>query len=294
MGSARPLAQRRHADVLELDRDAMQRRRHGGSSPCPCAAAAAAAAACCIYHICGLRIELRSRAGDDDLMTRLLPEDVLAQILCLLPPRDLAVSRCVCAEWKGAVDSRRLLRPDLLPLSVGGIFINFKMHSYAEFFRPRSSNVSGNLAHLLDYSGWFAGKVKDHCNGLVLLGGCVTNPATGWFAPLPPWPMPTEFFHQASHIVFDPFVSSHYSVFLINYGPLYDENAAGELQAAESQEWPPSHYPFHVFSSGPSSGKGTPLGPLQTFDYWEQNDDLSATARTLEAYGQPSRIPTYT
>ncbi|KAF8669078.1 hypothetical protein HU200_051401 [Digitaria exilis] len=226
--------------------------------------------------------EQHQQAGDDDLMTRLLPEDVLAQILCLLPPRDLAVSRCVCAEWKGAVDRRRLLRADLLPLSVGGIFINICAHCYAEFFRPRSGNVSGNLAHLLEYSRWFAGTVLGHCNGLVLLDGCVSNPATGWFAPLPPWPMPTELLYQEAHIVFDPAVSSHYSVFLINYGPLYDENAGGELQAAESQEWPPSHYPFHVFSSATERWEERPflrqgdavgtladvrLGTKQPFDY---------------------------
>lgn len=82
-------------------------------------------------------MEEQAEAGYDDQMTRLLPEDVLAQILCLLPPRDLAVSRCVCAEWKGAVDRRRLLRADLLPLSVGGIFINFNVHCYAEFFRSQ-------------------------------------------------------------------------------------------------------------------------------------------------------------
>ncbi|CAN6286141.1 unnamed protein product [Urochloa humidicola] len=140
----------------------------------------------------------------------ILPEDVVGeQILRRLAPRDLAVCRCVCAAWKVAVEGCRLLRRDLLPLSVGGIFLNIDAHHYSEFFRPSSCcSYSGDLTHLVDY----AGTVVSHCNGLLLLDGGVANPATGWFAPMPPWPNPAEFFHQGAHLVFDPAVSSHYSV----------------------------------------------------------------------------------
>jgi hypothetical protein len=56
-----------------------------------------------------------------------LPDDVLADVLARLAPRSLTVSRCVCREWRAVVDDRcrQLLRPDLLPLTVGGIFIEF-------------------------------------------------------------------------------------------------------------------------------------------------------------------------
>ncbi|CAL4920170.1 unnamed protein product [Urochloa decumbens] len=188
--------------------------------------------------------EQHQQQGNDDGL--ILPEDVLAeQILRRLAPRDLAVCRCVCAEWKVAVDGRRLLRADLLPLSVGGIFLNFEAHRYAEFLRPPSScsSVSGDLTHVPCPDG---SKVMDHCNGLVLLDGCVVaNPATGWWAPLPPWPAgwPNSC-QQVAHIVFDPAVSPHYSVFLVSYASLY-----GELQGDPAAEWPPSPYPFHVFSS---------------------------------------------
>ncbi|CAN6291049.1 unnamed protein product [Urochloa humidicola] len=176
-------------------------------------------------------------------MTRFLPEDLLAQqILCRLSPRDLAVCRCVCSNWKVAVDGRRLLHADLLPLSVGGIFLNFEAHRYAEFFRPPSSSVSGDLTHVTCPDG---SEVTDHCNGLVLLSGCVANPATGWWAPLPPWPAgKPNFEQQVAHIVFDPAVSPHYSVFLVSYATLY-----GELQGDPATVWPPSPFPFHVFSS---------------------------------------------
>uniref|UniRef100_A0A0D9WW86 F-box domain-containing protein n=1 Tax=Leersia perrieri TaxID=77586 RepID=A0A0D9WW86_9ORYZ len=53
-----------------------------------------------------------------------LPNDVLASVLRRLPPRGLAACRCVCKAWRGVIDGRRLLRADLLPLSVGGILLN--------------------------------------------------------------------------------------------------------------------------------------------------------------------------
>jgi hypothetical protein len=56
---------------------------------------------------------------------RELPDDLIAEVLCRLPPRSLAVSRCVCRAWRDLVDSRRLLRADRLPLSVGGIFMSY-------------------------------------------------------------------------------------------------------------------------------------------------------------------------
>ncbi|OEL31018.1 hypothetical protein BAE44_0007963 [Dichanthelium oligosanthes] len=204
-------------------------------------------------------MEQQRQAGNDDDLTRLLPEGVLAQVLCRLAPRDLAASRCVCVEWKGAIDGHRLLRTDLLPLSVGGIFLNFTKHWYAEFLRPSATLVSGSLTHLSPCAdgGWSC-NVKDHCNGLLLLHGCEANPATGWFAPLPPWPRPRHFFHQGAYLVFDPAVSPHYSVFILNYAPLYhhrhrrgddlleeDDDDPAAAMAAMDDEWPPSPYPFH-------------------------------------------------
>nr|CAB3497132.1 unnamed protein product [Digitaria exilis] len=53
----------------------------------------------------------------------LVPHDVVVAILQRLAPRSLAVSRCVCKEWRCIVDARCHLPKDLLPVSLGGIFV---------------------------------------------------------------------------------------------------------------------------------------------------------------------------
>ncbi|CAN6289365.1 unnamed protein product [Urochloa humidicola] len=61
-------------------------------------------------------------------IVRELPDDLIADVLRRLPPRRLAASRGVCRAWRDLVDARRLLRVDLLPRSVGGIFMNYCTH----------------------------------------------------------------------------------------------------------------------------------------------------------------------
>jgi len=62
-----------------------------------------------------------------------LPDDVLAGVLRRLAPRGLAASRCVCKAWRRVVDDRCLLRADLLPLSLGGIFLNLHDLRFTQF-----------------------------------------------------------------------------------------------------------------------------------------------------------------
>lgn len=40
-----------------------------------------------------------------------LPDDVITDILVLLPPRSLAASRCVYKSWRAIVDDHQLLLP---------------------------------------------------------------------------------------------------------------------------------------------------------------------------------------
>jgi hypothetical protein len=68
------------------------------------------------------------------------PEDVLADILGRLPHRDLAQSRRVCSSWPPIVDTRRLLLRHALPLSVHGLFLNYRDYAGHHFFaRPTST-----------------------------------------------------------------------------------------------------------------------------------------------------------
>ncbi|KAL6593789.1 hypothetical protein ACP70R_048690 [Stipagrostis hirtigluma subsp. patula] len=180
-----------------------------------------------------------------------LPDDVLADVLRRVPPRGLAVSRRVCKTWRDIIDARRLLRVDLLPRSVDGIFVNYCALLSPEFFsRPTTGPaISGDLDFVPgdDIFG-----VADHCNGLLLcrgVHGCVANPATrrwAWLPPCPTSPMGKAFV-QTKHLVYDPALSPHYEVFSIPFLP--NEPKTKLNSEMLPSQWPPLLYPLQVFSS---------------------------------------------
>jgi hypothetical protein len=213
--------------------------------------------------------EAAAARGDDregeDQPAR-LPEDVLAAILHRVRPRWLAVSRCVCKTWRDTVDGRGLLRADLLPLSLAGLFVHFDEHEFPEFFaRPSSSTagasaVSGDLSFLPSVSGdedrvhwywWGRYGIQDHCNGLLLLScNYVVNPATRRWHTLPPSPpnLGTGSVKYRAHLVYDPMASPYYDVVMI---PTLDNHChEDEIDPSmEDSEWPPSRCKMYVFSS---------------------------------------------
>lgn len=196
-------------------------------------------------------------------LTQLLPEDVLADVLSCLAPRSLAVSRCVCKAWLTIIDARRLLRPNLLPLSLGGIFLRVDDTRLPPFFSCPSTGPAscGKLGDYLDTNNSTFLLLRHHCNGLLLFSDYVVNPATRQWTRLPPPPlnlleMDKLYYYRHSYLVFDPTMSSHYEVFIVPHIP-YEIDKVDP--AMEESEWPPSPCVLRVFSSETGRWKERPV-----------------------------------
>ncbi|XP_073362620.1 uncharacterized protein [Aegilops tauschii subsp. strangulata] len=174
--------------------------------------------------------------------------DLLLDILRRLPPRSLAVSRCACTAWRAAIDHHRLLRADLLPLSVdAAVYDERSSEEPARLFgRPSTArHITSNLDYLAD-SGVDVHGVQDHCNGLFLTHGWndelrvkVVNIATRQWAPLPLLPCACSWppamcgrCRNNRYLAYDPTISPHYKV-------LYIPRILADTTCAE---WPPTPY----------------------------------------------------
>ncbi|TVU45753.1 hypothetical protein EJB05_05251, partial [Eragrostis curvula] len=106
----------------------------------------------------------------------------------LPPPRTTLGRRAccsVCRAWRDVVDTLRLLRADMLPLELRGVFFTFVSHDYPDFVaRPSTGPTLSAWADCMPHMDLWL-DVEDHCNGLLLSEEMVVNPATGWWAPLP-------------------------------------------------------------------------------------------------------------
>ncbi|XP_039840940.1 uncharacterized protein LOC120700779 [Panicum virgatum] len=186
----------------------------------------------------------------------LLPDDLLADVFRRLAPCGLAASRCVRKAWCAIIDTRRLLRADLLPLRLDGFFcLGRILHPPPCFFSRRPSPGRQQVAGGLDFLGTRDAMdlhIIDHCNSLLLLDfGRLVNPTTRQWARLPSSPHPStgmEDFYDNYGLVYDPMVSPHYEVFLI---PTVPARLGSSSRFKEDSEWPPSPYSTHghVFSS---------------------------------------------
>lgn len=65
---------------------------------------------------------------------RLLPDDVLADVLRHGVPRVVATSRRVCTAWRTLIDGRGLFHEDLIPRSLAALFVNYNEMALAELF----------------------------------------------------------------------------------------------------------------------------------------------------------------
>ncbi|XP_051222175.1 uncharacterized protein [Lolium perenne] len=169
------------------------------------------------------------------------PSDVLVDILGRLPRRALARSCCVCRTWRALVTAHKLI-PPLLPLRLphyfprrafGGIFFNKNgFASNTSFFGP-----PGSERLFFPHEA----RVRQSCNGLLLLHDCVLNPATGRCSRLPslkPWRRAA-----VEALAFDPAVSLHYDVYHL------EELAARPNQGEVLQQLEKSLVSLLVYSS---------------------------------------------
>lgn len=186
--------------------------------------------------------------------------DMLVDILRRLPPCSLASSRSVCKAWCAIVDDHRLLRADLLPLPLDGVFYETADLDTPRLFARRSTarKITNGFEYLDGGDSTYL-LLYDCCNGLLLLGltmyDYVVNPATRQWAqfPQPPracsWPYCIRY-RSDLYLLYDPAVSAHYEVLLI---PHVSDHEPG------TTEWPPSSYIIHVFSSKTRCWKKRPF-----------------------------------
>ncbi|VAH21192.1 unnamed protein product [Triticum turgidum subsp. durum] len=170
-------------------------------------------------------------------------------------PRSLAACRSVCKAWCAVVDAHGLLRKDLLPISLAGIFVVYRFvdgYRLPPAFLSRPSvagKIQGNLGYLDDvHDDW--SHIMGHCNGLLLWGG-VANPATRQWASLPRHPdrTPTKGFIKRDFLAYDPMLSPHFEVLFMQCVRRRSENDAALDPANPNSEWPPSPYTMSAFSS---------------------------------------------
>jgi hypothetical protein len=113
----------------------------------------------------------------------LLPKDVLVDILCCLSPHGLAVSCSVCWEWRAIVDACYYLQTDLLPTTLGDIFIRI-MEPWEDLEFLVWPSIERRIASRLEYyeglKYYSIPCILDCCNGFLLLEqyNQVVNPAT--------------------------------------------------------------------------------------------------------------------
>uniref|UniRef100_A0A0E0EX56 F-box domain-containing protein n=1 Tax=Oryza meridionalis TaxID=40149 RepID=A0A0E0EX56_9ORYZ len=197
----------------------------------------------------------------------LLPDDVLEEILRLLAPslRSLAACRVVCKAWRAIMDTRcPPPRPDLLPLSLAGIFFaNFycTIDDLPEFFAQRGRHHRARIFPKLDYlddAPIDKLEAHDHCNGLLLMDKYIVNPGTRrWTRTAAPdagveprgdrtW----RRWSPTNYLVFDPTVSPHYEVFSIpELVFCIGDNKENAESVVRQHEWLPSPFVVQVYSS---------------------------------------------
>ncbi|KAL6645433.1 hypothetical protein ACP70R_017041 [Stipagrostis hirtigluma subsp. patula] len=216
-----------------------------GSGDVSCTVSVIHAAVVASFHIISRHARKKRRATENRASSRrvrqartpppamdALPDDVLADVLSLLSPRSLAACRSVCGAWRAVVDARRLLRADLLPLSVRGIFLTMPtVATLPDFLPPAIDGAQDRIPPRLRRGR-----------------GLPVHPRLlQWPSPASrPAGMESFYYYDDEYLVFDPTVSPHYEVVLLPCVP-YDLDPKSKF--VEGSEWPPSPCIIQVYSS---------------------------------------------
>ncbi|TVT99692.1 hypothetical protein EJB05_54889, partial [Eragrostis curvula] len=195
-----------------------------------------------------------------------LPDALLAAVFSRLAPRSLAAWRCVCKAWRDVIDAGRLLRADLLPHSVRGIFLKYQLLDDQVFLAHPSMGpaIDGKLDFFLDPAQSGFAMVLDQCNGLRTTGA---QPCYATVLDL----VVEYMLDRIARIVFDPAESPHYEVFLVPDNPGREEKV---IRCRQAESTP---------SASIISGQ-TPLQQLisSTAEDAEEPDDSVPVDRLME------------
>ncbi|TVU21131.1 hypothetical protein EJB05_30750, partial [Eragrostis curvula] len=184
-----------------------------------------------------------------------LPDDVVASILVLLPPREVARSRLVCRRWRALTTDHHFVRSSFLRRHAGhghpvaGFFYNGRWGNNGDYFPihgevDEAAAVGERLPPDLSFiSGTRSadpcqGNIKVHgsCNGLLLLSFprphlgayyCVCNLLTKKFVPI----VVPGCLSCCVSLAFDPSKSPHYNV--ITLGDRYSVH----VYYSETRSW---------------------------------------------------------
>jgi hypothetical protein len=188
----------------------------------------------------------------------LVPEDVLADVICRLLLRGLAVSRSVCQEWRAIVNTRCDLRTDLLPTTLGGIFLRIMEPGEDPEFLVWPSmerRIAGRLEYYKDEGLKYCSSpyIVDCCNGLLLL----EEPSDKAVGALPPYLASPGSGYFLKYLAFDPTLSPppHYYEVLAMQDPF----CFRDKLLSEGSEWPPSVYMMGMYSSSTTKWEQRPF-----------------------------------
>ena len=173
------------------------------------------------------------------------------------------------------------LRTDLLPLSLDGVFLQLRdtslpfeqmEHRMPVLFSRRSTQRKIPAVAMLGHPEKSPGEYEwdmgmwGSCNGLILLGRHVFNPATLERARLPLCRVPARVkCTSRGYLVFDPAVSLHYEVVSVPEIPWFHlpmvhiAKHVRKDKPVSAMEWPPTPYIMHVFSSKTGEWKERPF-----------------------------------